>query len=435
MAIQEISNKNAFEYSPNSLEPTSLEMGEDAFVGIIGRFVESMFPYTEADRVALLGHYLVYFGAYIGRRVYAVADGAEHHTNLYLALIGETSKGRKGTAHRRTQQAYKRAFPTFVEKNVMGGLYTGEGLINHVRDGDPDADPEDKKADLGVSDKRLLFVEEELSSPLNRMKQPGNTLSAVLRSAWDGGTLQTVIKNEPDVATGAHISLIGHGVKDEIVEEIDRKTMQNGLANRFLWLWSNRSKYIPRPRLQPPDMDNLVADVQRALSRAESIYSNTLIDFDDTSGRLWSEVYGDEHRTGLSSGRAGLIGKLTNRAEAITLRIALTYASMDGAPAIRCEHLLAAIAVWQYSEKSVREIFGNATGNSHAETIAHALTDSPDGLTKAEIHRLFSGHIRAKEMQTAINDLLSVGRAESVSIRTEGRSREVIRAREANKEN
>ena len=42
-----------------------------------------------------------------------------------------------------------------------------------------------KVVDAGVKDKRLLVQEGELSQALKVMKREGNTLSPVLRNAWD----------------------------------------------------------------------------------------------------------------------------------------------------------------------------------------------------------------------------------------------------------
>ena len=68
------------------------------------------------------------------------------------------------------------------------------------------------------------------------MERQGNTLSAVLRDAWDHGNLRTLIKNNPNRATGAHISLIGHVTDDELRRYLDRTEMANGLANRLIFV-------------------------------------------------------------------------------------------------------------------------------------------------------------------------------------------------------
>ena len=77
------------------------------------------------------------------------------------------------------------------------------------------------------------------------MRREGNTLSTTLRDAWDTGTLRTLTKNSPAVATGAHISIIGH-VTELVVRRYLGETEQgNGFGNRFLWVCARRSKKLP----------------------------------------------------------------------------------------------------------------------------------------------------------------------------------------------
>ncbi|MEO8628071.1 MAG: hypothetical protein ABI612_08205 [Betaproteobacteria bacterium] len=62
------------------------------------------------------------------------------------------------------------------------------------------------------------------------------------------------------------------------------------------------------------------------------------------------------------------MGAVTNRAEAVTLRLALIYALLDGDVVIgAAEHLRAALAVWHYCEQSARLIFGSTIGNRIAD--------------------------------------------------------------------
>ena len=69
--------------------------------------------------------------------------------------------------------------------------------------------------DEGVSDKRLLVTETEFSGALKVMMWDGNTLSPVLRDAWDGKpVLGTLTKASPTRATNAHVSVIGHSTPE-----------------------------------------------------------------------------------------------------------------------------------------------------------------------------------------------------------------------------
>jgi hypothetical protein len=50
---------------------------------------------------------------------------------------------------------------------------------------------------------------------LKVMSREGNTLSPVIRSAWDDGNLRILTKTSPAHATDAHISIIGHITRGE----------------------------------------------------------------------------------------------------------------------------------------------------------------------------------------------------------------------------
>jgi integrase len=100
---------------------------------------------------------------------------------------------------------------------LPGGLASGEGLIWAVRDPiEKKVKPKEGKrqdqeitkiVDEGVEDKRLLVLETEFASPLRVIRRETNTLSAVIRRAWDKGDLNNQTKQSPARATGAHISL------------------------------------------------------------------------------------------------------------------------------------------------------------------------------------------------------------------------------------
>ena len=116
-------------------------------------------------------------------------------------------------------------------------------------------DYEDVLVDPGVEDKRLLVVEGEFATALRVLGREGNILSAVVRNAWDTGDLRTLTKNSPAKATGAHISIIGHVTRDELLRYLGTTEAANGFANRFLWVCVRRSKVLPDGgRLHEVDM-------------------------------------------------------------------------------------------------------------------------------------------------------------------------------------
>src|SRR5262249_12934327 len=184
--------------------------------GLAGRVVETISPHTEADRIALLVSFLAGFGNAAGSRPHALVGATRHTARIYAALVGRTSKARKGDSWHPIRATLAGAEWDWGLRTVSG-LSTGEGLIHSVRD--PVEKTEFNKAtgnyetvivDAGVADKRLFIVEPELARVLKAMSRQGNTLSPVLRDAWDHGDLQSLTRNSPLRATGAHISLLSH---------------------------------------------------------------------------------------------------------------------------------------------------------------------------------------------------------------------------------
>ena len=259
----------------------------------------------------------------------------------------------------------------------MAGLSSGEGLIWAVRDEIERQEPirdqtktitgyQTVITDKGVGDKRLLVIEPEFASVLRVAGRDGNTLSTVYRQAWDSGLLRVLNKNSPVKATGAHISIIGHITRDELLMELSNNDKVNGFGNRNLWLCVKRSKFLP----DGGDWDHL--DLEPLISRLKNV-----VEFARGVGEMrrnaearamWHEVYPQ-----LSGERGGLFGSLTSRAEAHVLRLSCIYALLDRSTEVRRCHLEAALALWKYCEDSAEFIFGAALGNQVADQILKAL--------------------------------------------------------------
>jgi DNA replicative helicase MCM subunit Mcm2 (Cdc46/Mcm family) len=247
------------------------------------------------------------------------------------------------------------------------------------------------------------------------MAREGNTLSAVLRDAWDTGSLGTLTKNSPTRATGAHISLLSHSTKDELLKYLSSTEAGNGFANRFLWVCVRRSKLLPEGgQIEQVDFASIISQLNEAI-----IFARTAgeIRRDDDARTFWRSIYAS-----LSEGKPGLFGSVTSRAEAQVVRLSLLYAVLDCSPEIRLEHLQAALAVWEYCESSAKSIFGDAVGNPEADSILNALREASQGLTRTQIRDLFDRHRSAHQIDSALALLSEHGLARRSTESTEGRS-------------
>jgi len=395
----------------------------EAFHGLAGDIVRAIEPHTEADPVALLVQFLLAFGNAAGRGAHFVAEADRHGLNLFACLVGATAKGRKGTSWGHIRRLLEAVDPAWTKEHVASGLSSGEGLIWAVRDPIERREPikergrttgyETVLVDAGVEDKRLLVIEAEFASVLRILQREGNTLSPIIRNAWDSGNLRSLTKNSPAVASGAHISIIGHVTKSELLRYLENTEAGNGFANRFLWVCVRRSKCLPDGgNLDEVNFAPLAARLGDALGFAKGAGE---LKRDDEAREVWHAVYPE-----LSEGKPGLLGAVLARAEAQVMRLACLYALLDLSCVVRREHLLAALALWEYVEASARFIFGDALGDPVADTILGALKKSANGLTRTEISALFDRHESSKGITRALADLLAAGLVERETVPPEG---------------
>lgn len=344
----------------------------EALHGLAGEVVQVIAPHSEVDPAAILVQLLTAIANVIGAGPHCVVESTCHGLNLFVVLVGESSKARKATSWGHIKRLFEDVDPTWASGRVMGGLSSAEGLIAEVQD---DADP--------PKDRRLLILQSEFASVLRVMARDGNTLSPNLRAAWDSGNLRTLVKHDPQKATGAHISLIGHITRPELLRYLNDTEQHNGFANRLLWCAVKRSKCLPEGGAVPAaEMDALADRLREVVQFARNCGQ---IKRDDAAKRLWAEVY-----PRLSEGYPGLLGAATSRAEAQVLRLSAIFAVLDMSETIRVEHLQAALAVWDYAFASARYIFGDATGDPIADRIREALT--VDGLSRTKIRDLLGRH-------------------------------------------
>jgi hypothetical protein len=384
--------------------------------GLAGDIVRTIEPHSEADSAAILIQLLTALGNLIGPGLHCTVESTRHALALCPVLVGETSKARKGTSWGHIERLGARLDPKWAAEHITGGLSSAEGLISEVRD------------DPGI-DRRLLVIQPEYGSVLRIMAREGNTLSPLLRSAWDSGNLRTLVKHNPLKATSAHISVIGHITRLELLRYLSDTEQHNGFANRLLWCCVRRSKFLPEGGSVPEAEIEPIALVLASVVEWARQKGDFEIRRDETAKGLWAAVY-----PRLSAGLPGLLGAATSRAEAQVLRLSAIYAVLDCSEVVRVEHLQAALAVWDYCFASARLIFGGKTGDPVGDRVCEALTDAGDaGLTRTQVRDLLGRHASAGRIAQALTQLAKLGIASRKMVGTGGRSIELWTATEATK--
>jgi hypothetical protein len=97
---------------------------------------------------------------------------------------------------------------------------------------------------------------------------------------------------------------------------------------------------------------------------------------------------------------------------------------LDRSEEVRCTHLMAGLAVWQFAEDSARTLFGNLLGDFVADEILESLRAAgPDGMTRTEISGLFGRNQPARRITAVLRDLEARGLIFSKKAEHEGPGR------------
>ena len=393
-------------------------LADEAFHGLAGDIVRTIEPHSESDPAAILVQLLVAFGNAIGRSAHFRVERTKHFMNLFVVLVGLTSRGRKGTSFDWVKDSFERADPDYVCR-IKTGVSSGEGLIWVVRDGTVDKDGNTN--DEGVADKRLLAIEPEYASLFAVMARSGNTVSPLVRLCWDSGALETLTKNSPAKATGAHVSLIGHISQHELREQLGATQAANGYANRHLFVCAKRSKLLPKGgSLKGSEFNRHILRLKTALDAAKATGDMSR---DDEADGIWCEVY-----PALTADKPGMFGAVVARAEAQVLRLSCLYALLDCTPVVRSEHIMAALEVWNYCESSARYVWADRLGDPVADRILEELLSTPEGLSGTDIQNLFERHQKKAKLDVATKLLVDSGKARWEKVKTGGADRKILRA-------
>jgi hypothetical protein len=384
-------------------------MGKEAMHGLLADIIGTIEPHTEADSAALTLQFLAAFGNVVGRQAHFKVEADRHYPNLFIALVGKSARGRKGTSWGYMREMFRQVDKPWTKERVQPGLSTGEGLIQAIADNRLKSD---------AADKRLMVFEDEFSNVLRVMSRWGNTLSTTLRSAWDGRKLQVMTRESPLRASGVHISIIAHTTQHDLDRYLNQTDIFNGFANRFLWGSVKRSKLLPNGGGVPKQqLSRLTEKLKKSVEFAKN---QKEVGLSANAARLWTRTY-----PRLTAEAAGLFGAATSRAEAQVRRLALIYALLDQSATVRSVHLLAALEVWRFCEESARFIFGGRSTASVRDRVRTILKESENTLTRTQISQALKHHVSSAEITEALESLREERLVRKKSIKTGGRSAEV----------
>lgn len=378
------------------------EPDDVVFEGLLGELVADLAEGTDASLVGLLGATIAYAGALIPGHAYFHRDQT---SSPYIALVGESSIGRKGTAMTRVMDAWSHALETVtVHRAVLDGINSGEGLVaalHYRREHYP------QEPTIG-----LLF-EEEYATLLASRGRDGSTLDPKMRQAFDGGPLSNRKAGETKTVMPPYWlpALIGI-TPVELRSRLEPGALQSGSANRWLYLAVTRRDLIPTNASPAYSKENREA-IQAAHRAAMRTPALLVVDPAVTT-RL------AEYADFLPTTAFGVAKDLTRRLSIVAFRVALVHALVERSVTVTPGHLERAIGLTEYARRGISWVFGDTIGNPDADLLFRHLQAAGRLRQNTITRQIIRDPIRR---QVAIDELLRLGRAQVVTIQTSGRAR------------
>jgi hypothetical protein len=212
--------------------------------------------------------------------------------------------------------------------------------------------------------------------------------------------------------------VIGHITAIELQHHINPVELANGLLNRFLLLGCRRVRLLPEggdpDPLKRTGLDRRLATTLTTAQRAGQLRLSA------HARHVWADAYQQ-----LAQPQPGIAGAISARAEAHTIRLALLYALLDTARQIQPAHLNAALALWNYAQRSATWALERTTGDPLAHQIHAALTHAPDGLTRTQLRDLLHRNPTTQQLDRALAALAHDGKITSSRVLTAGRPAEL----------
>lgn len=137
-----------------------------AVYGLAGEIVKAIAPNTEAAPVAMLLTLLTAFGNAAGAGSRAMVLDDEHPARLFVALVGETAAGAKGTSLASVRPILRAADDAWFSAARINGFASGEAIVARLGGY---LQPDDSEP----IEKRAFVIEPEIRAVARRQRARG----------------------------------------------------------------------------------------------------------------------------------------------------------------------------------------------------------------------------------------------------------------------
>ena len=429
MAVEQYRNLKDINQQRPDLTRVPPEAYGGMFPGLLKEAVTLCCGQSEASPVAVAANCLVYFSALIGPCIYLPIGNERRKLNEFFLMAGETAMGKGASLHGvrlvfvQTEQCLSRhladrrkngesadidKYPKL--KIHTGGLSSGEGLAAALDDDE-------------VTDKRLLAFEPEFGNIMSQCQRQGNTLSPILRNAYDGVDIKPLTKRNRVQVTDPYICLMANTTAQEFNDHDMAKMLHsNGLLNRFMILWQHPENTVPFPApATDEDIARLAGEFADRILFARHYSYQTHhrkvqprpLSLDNAAKDYWSTRYNKL----INSADCNQVKLLTRRHRLHALLLASFFALLDYRTSISADDIHTALDWCAYSRRSVVYICNSQAEQYQAEGISllsekllfaiRNIYKEQGRCTASDLYHWFRNKLKRQQMQASLELLLN----------------------------
>ncbi len=377
--------------------PASLELPAIAWRGLFGEYRDLVADTTEASDSFHYAAFCQVLGCTIGKRLHAY-HANQLYPNFYICMVGRTGLTRKDTCWARANDFLDRLHAdSDSDKNrqfrVIRGIRSYEGLLSELS---------------GERKVRLILLGELLSLFTKAKQESLGNIIPQLTELYDcPGRVNPPVLKDPADCRQPFLSIMAGTTQAWLQKALTERDIYGGFANRWCYFYGLPKDPMPNPPKVDPDKRNkLVQELNQIRSWAEGV-PNGEVTISDEANALFEKYYQEYYRR---CQQEGLIPTLIVRIQDFIWKIALLYAADAMSETISRDHLEAAIAVGNYLEASVAEVFANF-GESRGKQAETRLLEYLKGKGQPIPYRIVHRNLNfsSAELQTVVEPLIKLG--------------------------
>jgi hypothetical protein len=366
---------------------------ESAWRGVFGQYRDRMRKSSEASDAY---HFLALWtaaGNALGRRLY-FSYGMRLYPNVYGIAFGPSGDFKTSACRWIVE------ITEAVGLRAVRGIGSGEGIAS------------------GLSEQPTLFFLEEFTALIRQGNWQGSTLLPTLTEIFDcPEKYEREYRKNPISLAHPICSILAATTEAWFWRDVKESDFEGGFGNRFVYFSGTPNPPIALPKV--PDVQFVI----NALKELKNVGEQEA-QLERDAVRIWQAFYSAWRSEKL----APLEAAATQRIPAYNLKLAMTYAALEGTlPVIRADQLKAALLVGNYAAKCMKHLIAqrfcgtNVFRELENRILAAVVRQPQNTIIKRQLYRGLARHYSNAEQFNRVFD--SMVRAGTLFTRVVGHGR------------